>query len=150
MITPNKQKTIKEFYQTVVDLQSAGPKEIGLLVIEKETIADLAALSPKSNQTTIFDLKRDINLEQIIKNLAEAVSRDNLILIRLYDYLHPKIYNQLYLLSKNGRMDFIETDKDNVVTANKKSALVLISTNDDLEKNNYQNILDLTAVVKKL
>ena len=47
-------------------------------------------------------------------------------------------------------MDFIETDKDNVVTANKKSALVLISTNDDLEKNNYQNILDLTAVVKKL
>ena len=71
-------------------------------------------------------------------------------LIRLREYLDPKIYNQLYLLAQDGHMEYPRLEERVFVDAVKEARVIIVSTDAELEKLNYSNIFDLTAVVERV
>ena len=71
-------------------------------------------------------------------------------LIYLHKFLEPKIYNQLYLLSKNGRMEFPAPQERVFVEAPKEALVIIVSTEAELEALNYENIFDLVGPILRL
>lgn len=128
-----------------------GPaKEIGLLVINDELIGDLAALSQNSNLTITLELSQDTDAQEVIDVMSEALAAGKLVLLRLHDYLDPKIYNQLWLLAKKGQLEYPLLDQRVVVPASPAAALVIVSTDEELERLNYDNIFDLVGLTERL
>lgn len=150
MLTQQNQEKIKKFYEVISRMQFPPAKEIGLIVVKKETLADISALAPNSNLVTSFELTRETDAQETIEQLAEAIKAGHTALIRLHEYLDPKIYNQLYLLSKNGRMEFPRLEERVFVEAPKGALIILVSTDNELEKLNYENIFDLAGLVERL
>ncbi len=99
---------------------------------------------------TSFDLTRETDAEEAIEQLAETMKAGRIALIRLHDWLDPKIYNQLYLLSKNGRMEFPRLEERVFVETPKEALVILVSTDEELEKLNYENIFDLVGLVERI
>ena len=54
MITKENQEKVKKFYQILAKTQLPPAKEIGLIVINKEKLADLSVLMPNPNAVSIF------------------------------------------------------------------------------------------------
>jgi len=125
-------------------------KQIGLLVVGKESIEDLAALAPNTNLALVIELGSDSDAQEVIEKMADAVSRDRLLLLRLHDYLDPKVYNQLWLLTKKGQLEYPLLDERVVVPASSASAIIIVSTDAELERLNYNNIYDLVGLTERL
>jgi hypothetical protein len=150
MISSINQQKIKKFYEVMARMQFPPAKELGLIVVKKETLADISALAPNANSVTAFELTRETDAQEAINQLAETVKAGRTALIRLHEWLDPKIYNQLFLLSKNGRMEFPDVDERMFVEAPKEALVILVSTDQELEKLNYKNIFDLAGTVERL
>lgn len=130
-------------------MQLPPAKEIGLIIVKKENLADLAALAPNSNLVTTFELTSETDAQVMIDKLAETLKASRIALIRLHDWLDPKIYNQLYLLSKNGRLEFPRLEERVFIDAPKEALVILVSIDQELEKLNYKNIFDLVGPVER-
>lgn len=150
MLTKPNQEKVQKFYEVVTKMQFPPAKEIGMIIIKKETLADISALAPNSNLVTSFELNRETDAQEAVEQLADALKAGRIALIRLHDWLDPKIYNQLYLLSKNGRMEFPRLEERVFVDAPKEALVILVSTDEELEKLNYENIFDLVGPVLRL
>jgi len=150
MLTKIQQEKIKKFYNVMAEMQFPPAKEIGMIIAKKETLADVSALAPNSNLVTTFDLTRETDGQEAIEQLAEILKAGRTALIRLHEYLDPKIYNQLYLLSKNGRMEFPRLEERIFIEATNEALVILISTDKELEKLNYKNIFDLVGLVERI
>ncbi|MBU1033034.1 MAG: hypothetical protein ABII13_00390 [Patescibacteria group bacterium] len=145
-----KQEKVKKFYEVISRLQFPPGKEIGMIIVNKETMADIAALAPNSNLVTGLELTRETDVQEVIEQLADAIKAGRVALIRLHEWLDPKIYNQLFLLSKNGRMEFPDVDERVFVEAPKEAMVILVCTDAELAKLNYENIFDLIGPVERL
>ena len=150
MINKTNKEKVKKFYQVLLKIQPSSGKDIGLILIEKETLADLISLTPNSNQTATFELDKNTYITEFIEDLAEALKRKKMVFLRLHDYLDPSIYNQLYLIYKAGRMDFPKLEKDIVFDVPKESCLILVSTDEEIEKLNYKNLFNIVGPVLRL
>ncbi|GEM_PF-3199408 len=150
MISKINQEKVRKFYDVVAKMQTKRNREMGLLVVERETLGDIAALALNSNLVTSIELSRESDLENVINQMADAVRQGRIILIRLYDFLDPKIYNQLFLLTKDGHMEYPHLEERVFVDAADSTLLILLATDADLEKLNYPNILQLAGVVERL
>lgn len=150
MITKSNQEKIKKFYEVVRRIQFPPAKEIGLIIVKKETLADISASAPNSNLVTSFELTRETDAQETIEQLAETLKSSSIALIRLHEWLDPKIYNQLYLLSKNGRIEFPRLEERVFIEAPKDALVILVSTDQELERLNYKNIFDLVGPVERL
>ena len=150
MINKTNQEKVKKFYQVLLKIQPSSGKDIGLILIKKETLADLISLTPNSNQTATFELDKNTYITEFIEDLAEALKRKKMVFLRLHDYLDPSIYNQLYLIYKAGRMDFPKLEKDIVFDVPKESCLILVSTDEEIEKLNYKNLFNIIGPVLRL
>jgi len=150
MFTKTQQEKIKKFYEIMAKMQFPPAKEIGMIIVKKETLADIAALASNSNLVTSFELTTESDAQEVIEQLAETLKAGRIALIRLHEYLDPKIYNQLYLLSKNSRMEFPRLEERIFVDAPKEALVILVSTDKELEKLNYKNIFDLVGLVERI
>ena len=150
MISVANQQKIKKLFQVMARMQIPPAKEIGLIVVKKETLADISALAPNANLVTAFELTRETDAQEAINQLAETVKSGRVALVRLHEWLDPKIYNQLFLLSKNGRMEFPDVKERAFIEAPKEALVILVSTDQELEKLNYKNIFDLAGTVERL
>ena len=150
MISVANQQKIKKLFQVMARMQIPPAKEIGLIVVKKETLADISALAPNANLVTAFELTRETDAQEAINQLAETVKSGRVALVRLHEWLDPKIYNQLFLLYKNGRMEFPDVKERAFIEAPKEALVILVSTDQELEKLNYKNIFDLAGTVERL
>lgn len=150
MLTKTQQEKIKKFYNVMAKMQFLPAKEIGMIIVKKETLADISALAPNSNLVTTFELTRETDAQEMIEQLAETLKDGRIALIRLHDWLDPKIYNQLYLLSKNGRMEFPKLEERIFVDAPEEALVILVSTDNELEELNYKNIFDIVGLVERI
>lgn len=150
MINKKNKEKVKKFYQALLKVQPSSGKDIGLILIKKEKLSDLISLTPNSNQTATFELTKETYITGFIKDLAESLKRKKMVFVRLHDYLDPSVYNQLYLIYKSGRMDFLDLKKDIVFDIPKDSALILVSTEKELEKLNYKNLFNIIGPILRL
>ena len=107
-------------------------------------------LAPNSNLVTVIDLQKETDAEEVIGQLADAMRAGRVALIRLYKYLDPKIYNQLYLLAQDGHMEYPHLQERVFVDAVKDARVIIVSTDAELEELNYSNIFDLAGVVERI
>lgn len=149
-MTNEKKQKIKNFLGLITKLQPKGAKHIGLLIIGEEKMAEIISLSLDTNKTYGLDLNNEESGEEIVEKLSEIIKLNYLILIRLHEYLNPKIYNQLYLLAKKGQMEFPLLEDRVFVEADEKSAIVLITTDKEMETLNYKNIFDIVSYTQRL
>jgi len=150
MITEKNQDKVRKFYEVMAKMQVPPAKKIGLLAVKKETLADVSALAPNPNLVTSFDLTRETDSQEMIEELAKTITAGRIALLCLHDWLDPQIYNQLYLLSKNGRMEYPRLEERIFVQATKEAVIILVSTDRELEKLNYDNLFDLVGLVERL
>ena len=153
MDAQTKGKIIR-FYQVMEKMQTVKNFRIGMIITspENETLSDIASLAPNSNRVTSVALDQDSNGANIIVNeLAAGLEDGRIILLQISGYLDPKIYNQLYLLANSGRMEYVFLDQERVFIYSKLGAqIILLSSQENLDKLNYTNILNLVSLVKRL
>lgn len=141
---------VKHFYDVLEKIQPVSGKNIGLIVIKDENLGDLTALTKNSNDTSVMQIDKDIDILDFIKDLAKNLTDKKMVFIRLHKYLNPKIYNQFYLLTNNARMEYFDRDKDIVVNIPHQSQVVVVMTNEELESLNYKDILNTFSMVLRL
>jgi hypothetical protein len=146
----NQQK-VHHFYQALTKIQPASGKDIGLIIIKDENLADLVNLTGKTNSTAVFELKPDTYISGFLEELAKALKKGLMVFIRIHDYLDPAVYNQLYLISNSGRIDLFKPEKEQIlVDLPKESRLILVSTDEEIENLNYKNLFELVGPVLRL
>lgn len=146
-----KQQKVKQYYQMLFKFQSERRgKEIGLIIIKDEKLADFIALTDNSNATTTYELTKETVGEEIVKALARDLAGERLVFLRLHEWLDPKIYNQLHLMSKNGRMQYPELDDWKILDVSRKANIIIVTTDQELEALNYDNILNLVGPTLRL
>jgi len=150
MIGAKTEEKVKNFYKLAAAMQSARQKEPALLVVKKESLSDICALAPSANLLTVIELGEDSDAEEVIEQMADAMISGRTVLLCLHKYLDPKIYNQIYLLAQDGHMEYPRLEERVFVDAKKESRIIIMSTDAELEKLNYRNILDLAGVVERL
>jgi hypothetical protein len=150
MISKINQRKVSNFYNVVAGMQISRNKTIGLLVIKKEELSDISALAVNSNLVTIIDLTKESDAEQTINQLADDMRVGRIALMRIHDYLDPKIYNQLFLLAKDGHMEYPRLEERVFVDAAQNAQVILVSTDAELEKLNYFNIFDIVGIAERL
>jgi len=150
MISKTNQEKVRKFFETVDIMQTPRAREVGLLVVKRENLSDISSLAPNSNLVTVIDLNDEMDVESAVHQLADAMRAGRVALLRIYDYLDPKIYNQLHLLAKAGRMEYPKLEERIFVDAAKGAQVILIATDANLEKLNYQNIFDIAGVTERL
>jgi hypothetical protein len=149
MISEKNIEKVKKFYGAVLKLQTVRGRELGLLVVKKETLGDLAALCENSNRALIIDVSKGC-VEDIINDLANGIKNGSFILIKIGEYLDQEIYNQLFLLAHANHMEFPRLEKRIFIDSAKETVIVLVSTDKELEKLNYQNIFDIVGLTERL
>ncbi len=132
------------------NIQPDHGRDIGLIVLGDETLGDLKTLTPNSNLVTIFDLTSDVYITGFLEDLAKNLSEERIVFVRIHKYLDPAVYNQLYLISKSGRMDMLGSEKDSLINVSDKAMLILVFTDNELESLNYKNILNIVGPVLRL
>ena len=150
MIKKENQEKIKHFYQALAMVQPTAGKDIGLILVKDENLADLVSLTENSNSTAIFELKEDTYVDGFLEELAEALKRGLLVFVRLHQYLDPAVYNQLHLISNSGRMHFFKLKEEVLLDLPKESQLILVSTDEEIEKLNYKNLFEVVGPVLRL
>lgn len=150
MIKKENQQKIKHFYQTLAEVQPQSGKDIGLIIIKEETLADLIELTENSNLTATFDLKEDTSVPQFLEDLSKAFNHSAWVFIRLHSYLDPAVYNQLYLISHSGRLHFFKLEEEILLDLPKRSQLILVSTDDEIERLNYKNLFEIVGPILRL
>lgn len=150
MISKVNQEKVKKFFTVVSVMQNVRQRVIGLLVLKKENLSDIAALAPNSNLVTSIELSSEIAAEDVVEQMADAMRTGRIALMRLHEYLDPKIYNQLFLLSQDGHMEYPHLEERIFVDAKDNAHVLLLSTDAELEKCNYSNLLDLVGIVERL
>jgi len=150
MLTEKNEEKIKHFYKALSLVQPSGGKDIGLILIKDETLADLIGLTENSNLTAIFELNNDTYVQGFLEELAEALKKGLTVFVRLHHYLDPAIYNQLYLISHTGRMHFFKLKDEILVNLPKEAQLILVSTDEEIEKLNYKNLFEIVGPILRL
>jgi len=150
MLTEKNKEKIKHFYKVLSLVQPSAGKDIGLILIKDETLADLISLCENSNLTAVFELTGDTYVQGFLEELAEALKRRLTVFIRLHQYLDPAIYNQLYLISHAGRMHFFKLEDEILVNVPKEARLILVSTDEEIEKLNYKNLFEIVSPILRL
>jgi hypothetical protein len=150
MLTEKNKEKIKHFYKVLSLVQPSAGKDIGLILIKDETLADLISLCENSNLTAVFELTGDTYVQGFLEELTEALKRRLTVFIRLHQYLDPAIYNQLYLISHAGRMHFFKLEDEILVNVPKEARLILVSTDEEIEKLNYKNLFEIVSPILRL
>lgn len=150
MIKKENQEKIKHFYQALAKIQPQAGKDIGLILVKEENLSDLISLTENSNLTAVFDLNEDVNISQFLEDLLNALAKGLWVFIRLHSYLDPAVYNQLYLISHSGRMHFFKLEEEMLLNLPEKSQLILVSTDEEIERLNYKNLLEIVGPVLRL
>jgi hypothetical protein len=150
MFTEKNKEKIKNFYKALSLVQPSSGKDIGLILIKDETLADLIALTENSNLTAVFELTEDTYVQGFLEELAGALKKGLTVFVRLHQYLDPAIYNQLYLISHAGRMHFFKLEDEILVTLPKEAQLILVSTDEEIEKLNYKNLFEIVGPILRL
>jgi len=150
MIKKENQEKVKYFYQALAKVQPAAGKDIGLIIIKDENLADLVSLTGNSNSTGVFELKEDTYIEGFLEELVEALKRSLLVFVRLHRYLSPAVYNQLHSISNSGRIHFFKLKEEVLLDLPKESQLILVSTDKEIEGLNYKNIFEVVGPVLRL
>jgi len=150
MLTEKDEEKIKHFYKALSLVQPSGGKDIGLILIKDESLADLIGLTENSNLTAVFELNNDTYIQDFLEELAEALEKGLTVFVRLHQYLDPAIYNQLYLISHAGRMHFFKLKDEILVNLPKETQLILVSTDEEIEKLNYKNLFEIVGPILRL
>ncbi len=150
MLNEEKKEKIKKFFQALQKVQPTFGKDIGLIVIKEESIADVCSLYPESNLVSLYELTEEMNITNLIEKIGKDFNQKRTVFLRIYDYLDPKLYNQLYLISKAGKMDFFKLEKDFLINVPKESNIVLITTSEELENLNYKDLFNVIGPVLRL
>lgn len=150
MIKKENQEKIKHFYQALTKTQPVSGKDIGLILIKDESLADLVNLTDKPNSTAVFELKDDTYVPGFLKELAKCLKEGLIVFIRLHRYLDPAVYNQLYLISNAGRIHFFNLEEEILINLPKESQLILVSTDEEIEELNYKNLFEIVGPVLRL
>ena len=150
MITKTNQEKIKKFFEILSKIQLDSGKNIGLIIVNQETLSDISALAPNSNLVSVYDLSEKSNITDLIEELAKNFEQKRTVILRLHNYLDPKLYNQIYLISKAGRMEFFNGKKEVFLEIPKESQLILVSTDKELERLNYKNLFNIVGPILRL
>lgn len=150
MINFEKEKKIKFFLNSLSKVQPDHGKDIGLIVVEEETVGDFKKMVSNSNLTTVFDLDPDIDVTNFLEDLSKSLIKENTVFVRVHEYLSPTIYNQIYLISKSARMHIFAPNQDKVINIPNKAMLILVFSEDELEKLNYKDLLNIVGPVLRL
>ena len=150
MIKKENQEKIKHFYQALIKVQPSAGKDIGLILIKDENLADLVSLAEKSNFTAVFELKEDTYASGFLEELADVMRRGLFVFVRLHHYLDPAVYNQLHLISNFGRLHFFKLKEEILLDLPKESQLILVSTDKEIEGLNYKNLIEVVGPVLRL
>lgn len=150
MIDVKTKNKIKKFFQILSKTQPKSGKDFGLIIRNKETISDIVSSFPNSNLVSVYDLTKDTYVSDFLKNLAKEIEKERIILLCLHDYLSPQIYNQFHLVYKTGKMTLFEFEDNIIAKVPKKTQLILISTNEELERVNYKNLFNIVGPILRL
>lgn len=150
MISEVNIQKIQKFCDTLKKVQPSSGHDLGLIVSKEENMADIQAALPEPNNVSVYELDIDTLTGETIKQFLSDLQNRRTVLVRLHEFLDPEIYNQLYLIAQSGRADFFLPGDSITFDVPKESALILVSTDEELEKLNYKNIFDLTGPVLRL
>ena len=141
------QKTNK-FLEVVKKMQSKSKLSIGLLVLENGD--DFNLISNELKHVKIIDNERDEDVEDVIDNMTTSMEKGQGICFKIGPYLDPKIYNQLHMLAQTGHMEYPTREERKFVYPSEGSYIVIVATDQDLEKLNYTNIFDIASLTERL
>ena len=150
MITKTNQEKIKKFFEILSKIQLDSGKNIGLIIVNQETLSDISALTPNSNLVSVYDLTEEANITDLIEELVKNFKQKRTVILRLHNYLDSKLYNQIYLISKSGRIEFFNGKDEIFLEIPKESQLILVSTDKELEKLNYKNLFNIVGPILRL
>jgi hypothetical protein len=147
----DKKEQINHFLKKLAKIQPTNKKEVGLIVASDDE--QVSQIEKNLNSDTISAIDLDDNNKastELLKEIVESLKQNQFTILAVGDKLSPKLYNQIYLASKNGRIHFIENDKNQVVDINKENQLVLLISQKNLDNLSYDNIVDLAGPVLRL
>jgi hypothetical protein len=150
MISKKNKEKVQKFYQVISKVQLPEGKEIGLIVVKRENMDDIINCAPNTNLVTSIELTKDADSTEIIKEMADSLTNKKTVIIRMHDWLDPKIYNQLFLLSKEGRMQYADLEDWKVIDCPREGNVIIISTDKEIESLNYKNLFDVVGPVARL
>ncbi len=151
MLTSEQTQKSTDFIAKLQKLLWHNGLQIGLIITpQKVTLADISAAAPNSNQIMSLELGDEIDSESMIGYLAEGIKSGQTILLKIGANLPVAVYNQIFLLSKNGRMEYPHLEERVFVDAHPDARLILVMADKDLENCNYKNLLDVAGFVERL
>ncbi len=145
-------KKVKDFYKKLSQVQPREGKDIGLICLGDYDLSEIVSSIPESNKTALFELNKETVSAELIKEIADLFEhkKKTILILRLHDYLSPKIYNQLYLISRSRKMDFSYLEEDVYTKISSDTQIILVTTEEELENLNYDNLLNLVGPVLRL
>lgn len=144
------EEKIKKFYRVVAALQTPQNCTLGLLVVKKQTLGDIATLAPNPNVVTTIDADSAVPAEDVITALSDAMRSGRTALIRIHTQIDPSVYNQLFLLAQNGSMEYPCLEERIFVNVNDGASVILVLTDSELEQSNYPELMNIVGVVERL
>ena len=141
---------LQKYHETLSKIQPSYGHDLGMIIVESENLGDLQAALPDPNNVSTYELDQETDITGTIKEFLGDLQNKRTVLLQLHEFLDPKIYNQLHLISQSGRADFFLPNDSITFDVPKESVLILVSTNEELGKLNYHNILDIVGPVLRL
>lgn len=142
---------IKKFFEMSIQLaRTAAATPIAMMIAKKGTGADVVALSGMSNNLTYLSADKMSVEAEVVAELAKAIQNGRAVFLEIGEYMHPTIYNALYLLSNANRIEY-NTPKERVVALAQKGAVVIMFANEsNLNKLNYDNLLNFISITERI
>lgn len=151
MLAKINEAKIKKFFSVVTRLsEKFTALPIAMIVSKKDVGADVVALSGMSNRIVYLRADKNSDEVELIVELVKSLEKRMITFLEIGDFLHPTIYNAIYLLSSSGRIEY-NTQKDRIVARPAKGATLILFTNENnLNKLNYDNLLNFVGLIERI
>jgi len=151
MLSTINEEKIKKFFNVVMRLaEKSVTGQTAIIIAKKEdssSVINSAGLVDK-----IIYLKTDRNSDdiEVAEVLAKAIKNGKMVILEIGEFLSPLIYNDIYLFSKAGRIEYNTSAERVVANSAKGASLVLFINEDNLNKLNYDNLLNIVGLVERI
>jgi hypothetical protein len=148
MLKKTEKLRLRNFVEKISKLQPPSGKDIGLIVAsDKKNRDNIFNFLIKQKSFQGIEMKDNPATTSFLKDFKKSLKKNHNSILKMGDYLSPKIYNQFYLISKEGRLHFWELKEDIVYDIPAKNQLVIIISQEDLDNLNYKNILNIVGPI---
>jgi len=117
---------------------------LGMIIMNGDQVSDILSVLPEPNKNSLYKIDFESDIEDTLDLILRDLLQKRNVFLHIKDFLPPKIYSQLYLFSREGRMDFIDSGGQNMsVDIPEEAVIIVLIDKDDFDSLNYKNMHDL-------